>query len=98
MLAHHVRNPFNRRDAKDFTDNNVDEELLTRRRLGSTNLAVKPRQVGTSNATQPEHLGPFEYVHLRAPLPKNLKGSEIFKTGAGQAAPASYFLMVCPRP
>ena len=33
----------------------------------------------------------FDYVHLRAPLPRDLKGSEIFP---GPTVPESYFLMV----
>ncbi|KAL4802337.1 transcription regulator HTH, apses-type DNA-binding domain-containing protein [Aspergillus unguis] len=69
------------------------EELLTRRRLGKTNLAVKSNQIGTSNATKPENLGPFEYAHLRAPLPKDLKGSEIFPSHSPQQHPETYFLM-----
>ncbi|KAI9045256.1 DNA-binding domain of Mlu1-box binding protein MBP1 [Aspergillus affinis] len=69
------------------------EELLVRRRLGKTNLAVKPTQIGTSNATKPENLGPFEYAHLRAPLPKDLKGSEIFPSHTPQQHPETYFLM-----
>ncbi|PYI14380.1 apses transcription factor [Aspergillus japonicus CBS 114.51] len=69
------------------------EELLARRRLGKTNLAVKPTQIGTSNATKPENLGPFEYAHLRAPLPSDLKGSEIFPSHAPQQHPETYFLM-----
>ncbi|KAL4931587.1 KilA-N domain-containing protein [Aspergillus undulatus] len=69
------------------------EDLLTRRRLGKTNLAVKPTQIGTSNATKPENLGPFEYAHLRAPLPKDLKGSEIFPSHSPQQHPETYFLM-----
>ncbi|THC95300.1 hypothetical protein EYZ11_005210 [Aspergillus tanneri] len=69
------------------------EELLARRRLGKTNLAVKPTQVGTSNATKPENLGPFEYAHLRAPLPRDLKGSEIFPSHSPQQHPETYFLM-----
>ncbi|KAL3452002.1 transcription regulator HTH, apses-type DNA-binding domain-containing protein [Aspergillus insuetus] len=69
------------------------EELLTRRRLGKTNLSVKPTQIGTSNATKPENLGPFEYAHLRAPLPKDLKGSEIFPSHSPQQHPETYFLM-----
>ncbi|KAJ6144579.1 hypothetical protein N7470_008474 [Penicillium chermesinum] len=36
------------------------DELLARRRLGKTNLSVKPGQVGTSNATKPENLGLFD--------------------------------------
>ncbi|GIJ86076.1 hypothetical protein Asppvi_004949 [Aspergillus pseudoviridinutans] len=69
------------------------EELLALRRLGKTNLAVKPTQIGTSNATKPENLGPFEYAHLRAKLPKDLKGSEIFASHAPQQHPETYFLM-----
>src|SRR2546423_10436596 len=72
----------------------VDEELLSRRRLGKTKLQVKPGQVGTSNATKPENLGTFEYAHLRAPLPKDLKGSEIFASHQNQPHPETYFLMV----
>lgn len=72
----------------------LDDELLGRRRLGKTHLAVKAAQVGTSNATLPENLGPFEYAHLRAPLPKDLKGSEIFPSHTPQQHPETYFLMV----
>lgn len=68
-------------------------ELIGKRRLGQTNLAVKPGQVGTSNATKPENLGPFDYAHLRAPLPRNLKGSEIFAPHQNQPTPEVYFLM-----
>jgi hypothetical protein len=50
--------------------------------------------VGTSNATKPENLGVFEYAHLRAPLPKDLKGSEIFTAHKPQEHPETYFLMV----
>ncbi|CRG84317.1 hypothetical protein PISL3812_01615 [Talaromyces islandicus] len=69
------------------------EELLTLRRLGKTHLTVKATQVGTSNATKPENLGPFEYAHLRAPLPKDLSGSEIFPSHPKQQHPETYFLM-----
>ncbi|KAI9928330.1 hypothetical protein MW887_002368 [Aspergillus wentii] len=71
----------------------VYDELLARRRLGKTHLAVKPTQIGTSNATKPENLGPFEYAHLRAPLPRDLKGSEIFPSHSPQQHPETYFLM-----
>jgi hypothetical protein len=65
------------------------------RRLGQTNLSVNPGEVGVANATKPENLGMFEYAHLRAPLPENLKGSEIFRShGNITPAPHSYFLMV----
>ncbi|KKZ62701.1 hypothetical protein EMCG_02910 [[Emmonsia] crescens] len=69
------------------------EELLSRRRLGKTNLSVKPGQIGTSSATKPENLGMFEYAHLRAPLPRDLKGSEIFSFQTPQQNPEAYFLM-----
>lgn len=69
--------------------------MLERRRLGRTKLSVKANLVGTSNATAKENLGPVEYAHLRAPLPENLTGSEIFTPQAGQPHPTSYFFMVC---
>ncbi len=72
----------------------ADSELVSRRRLGSTTLAVKPGQVGTSSATKPENLGIFEYAHLRAPLPDNLKSSEIFAPQPKMPHPEAYFLMV----
>ena len=69
-------------------------ELIKTRRLGQTDLSVKPGLVGVSNATKPENLGPFDYAHLRAPLPEDLKGSQIFAPQQNQSAPTSYFLMV----
>ncbi|KAF7596336.1 hypothetical protein BBP40_002080 [Aspergillus hancockii] len=69
------------------------EELLRCRRLGKTNLTVRPTVIGTSNATKPENLGPFEYAHLRVKLPKDLKGSEIFPSHNAQQQPETYFLM-----
>lgn len=52
--------------------------------------------MGRSNATLPENLGMFEYAHLRAPLPKDLQGSEIFNVNPNQPSqtPETYFLMV----
>lgn len=73
----------------------IDVELIKKRRLGQTDLAVKPGQVGVNSATKPENLGLFDYAHLRAPLPDNLKGSEIFAPHQNQSPPESYFLMVC---
>jgi len=72
----------------------TDAELIKKRRLGQTDLTVKPGQVGVNSATKPENLGKFDYAHLRAPLPDNLKGSEIFAPHQNQSPPESYFLMV----
>ena len=68
---------------------------MERRRLGQTNLSVKPGQIGTSNATKSENLGMFDYAHLRVPLPRDLKGSGIFTLQKSSTYPESYFLMVC---
>lgn len=73
----------------------TDAELIKKRRLGQTTLTVKPGLVGTHNSTKPENLGPFDYAHLRAPLPEKLKGSEIFAPHSNQPTPEVYFLMVC---
>ncbi|PSN61865.1 hypothetical protein BS50DRAFT_147211 [Corynespora cassiicola Philippines] len=69
------------------------QDLVNRRRLGQTNLAVKPGVVGVSIATKGENLGTFDYAHLRVPLPKDLSGSGIFTLKATSAYPESYFLM-----
>ncbi|KAL2356799.1 apses transcription factor-like protein [Cryomyces antarcticus] len=69
------------------------EILVERRRLGQTDLSVKPGLVGTSNATRTDHLGKFDYAHLRVPLPHDLKGSGIFTLQKNSAYPESYFLM-----
>ncbi|KAF2708838.1 apses transcription factor-like protein [Pleomassaria siparia CBS 279.74] len=67
--------------------------LVERRRLGQTNLAVKPGIVGVSNASKAENLGTFDYAHLRVPLPKDLSGSGIFTLKTTTSYPESYFLM-----
>ncbi|KAF2800070.1 hypothetical protein K505DRAFT_345429 [Melanomma pulvis-pyrius CBS 109.77] len=69
------------------------EVLVERRRLGQTNLAVKPGTVGVSNASKAENLGTFDYAHLRVPLPKDLSGSGIFTLKSTTSYPESYFLM-----
>jgi hypothetical protein len=75
-------------------DNSPSHEILVeRRRLGQTNLAVKPGVVGVANSSKPEHLGTFDYAHLRVPLPKDLSGSGIFSLTKSTSYPESYFLM-----
>ena len=69
----------------------IDVELVSKRRLGQTTLKAKPGSVGMSNATKPEHLGTFEYAHLKVPLPESLKGTGMFSA----PYPEAYFLMVC---
>ncbi|KAJ5083608.1 hypothetical protein N7456_013035 [Penicillium angulare] len=66
----------------------TDEDLLASRRLGRTKLAIKPELLGTCSGTKPENLGLFEYAHLRAPIPDDLEGSEIFPSRI-----STYFLM-----
>ncbi|KAL9054121.1 MAG: hypothetical protein Q9206_003675 [Seirophora lacunosa] len=70
------------------------EKLISERRLGQTNLAVRTNQVGTSNATKKENLGPLDYAYLKIPFPENFKGSEIHPHTAKHGPPTSYFLMV----
>lgn len=63
---------------------------MLRRRLGQTSLDPKAGQVVTSKTpTNASGLETFDYLHLRAILPKGIKGG-IWK---GASAPASYFLM-----
>lgn len=77
------------------TNNSSKAEILVeRRRLGQTNLAVKPGIAGITNATKPENMGTFDYAHLRVPLPKDLTGSGIFTLNRTSVFPESYFLMV----
>ena len=77
--------------------NFTDSKLIKVRRLGQTTLSVKAGLVGTSDATKPENLGPFDYAHLRAPLPEELEGSEIHAHHPNATIPKFYFLMVCQR-
>ncbi|KAF4554773.1 Hypothetical protein D9617_3g018410 [Elsinoe fawcettii] len=83
------RNPL----LEPLDDEGLRQELLSKRRLGQTELAVDAGQVGTSNATKPKNLGPFDYAHIRVPLPKDLKGSGIFHASRGHSTPEAYFLM-----
>ncbi|KAJ5653359.1 hypothetical protein N7490_000362 [Penicillium lividum] len=69
------------------------EELLALRRLGRTNFPVKRELFGACNAFKPENRDIFEYAHLRAPLPEDLKGSEIFPPNNSGQHPVVYFLM-----
>ncbi|KAF2738991.1 apses transcription factor-like protein [Polyplosphaeria fusca] len=76
------------------TDNSPSHEILVeRRRLGQTNLAVRPGIVGVASASKAENLGTFDYAHLRVPLPKDLAGSGIFTLKTATSYPESYFLM-----
>lgn len=76
------------------TDNSPQHDILVeRRRLGQTNLAVRPGVVGVSSATKADNLGTFDYAHLRVPLPKDLSGSGIFTLKTATSYPESYFLM-----
>ncbi|KAJ5257065.1 hypothetical protein N7478_013169 [Penicillium angulare] len=64
------------------------DELIIRRRLGRSKITAKPGLLNACSATKPENLGVFEYVHLRASLPQDLEGSEIFPSRTN-----SYYLM-----
>ncbi|KAL8972828.1 MAG: hypothetical protein Q9197_002613 [Variospora fuerteventurae] len=67
--------------------------LVSERRLGQTNLAVRTNQIGTSNATRKENLGLLDYAYLKIPFPENFKGSDIHPHTAKHGPPTSYFLM-----
>jgi len=75
------------------TESTATEILIERRRLGQTNLAVKPGIAAVTSATKAENLGVFDYAHLRVPLPKDLAGSGIFTLTRSHGYPESYFLM-----
>ncbi|KAL8906979.1 MAG: hypothetical protein Q9207_001665 [Kuettlingeria erythrocarpa] len=68
-------------------------QLVSERKLGQTDLVVKKGQVGTSNATKKENLGPFNYAYLKVPFPENFRGSDIHPHHPKHGLPSSYFLM-----
>lgn len=73
----------------------VDEELLSVRRLGQTNLTGTRRNRG--NGEEPA-VGVLNYSHLRVPLPQELANGEyqLFPNTVKGSPPEAYFLMVSP--